>query len=87
MSKLGLPGKSGDFELMRMSDNLHGLIIKSASAPEIREVALTEGMSTLQSSGWAQVKRERAYQPGRGGEICRYFCRRNGHRDQRSRRF
>ena len=42
---------------MRMSDNLHGLIIKSASAPEIREVALTEGMSTLQSSGWAQVKR------------------------------
>ena len=54
---LGYRGRVGIFELMRMSDNLHGLIIKSASAPEIREVALTEGMSTLQSSGWAQVKR------------------------------
>jgi len=54
---LGYRGRVGIFELMRMSDALHGLIIKSASAPEIREVALAEGMSTLQSSGWSQVKR------------------------------
>ena len=54
---LGYRGRVGIFELMRMSDNLHGLIIKSSSAPEIRQVALTEGMTTLQSSGWSQVKR------------------------------
>ena len=43
--------------MMRMTDDIHGLIIKSASAPEIREVALTQGMTTLQQSGWAQIKR------------------------------
>jgi type II secretory ATPase GspE/PulE/Tfp pilus assembly ATPase PilB-like protein len=32
-------------------------VIKSASAPDIREVALREGMSTLQGSGWNQIKR------------------------------
>jgi type IV pilus assembly protein PilB len=42
---------------MRMSDPIHSLVIKSASAPEIREIALNEGMSTLQSSGWNQIKR------------------------------
>jgi len=54
---LGFRGRVGIFELMRMSDDIHGLIIKSASAPEIREVALTQGMTTLQESGWAQIKR------------------------------
>ena len=47
----------GIFELMRMSDSIHSLVIKSASAPDIREVALKEGMSTLQGSGWQQIKR------------------------------
>jgi general secretion pathway protein E len=54
---LGFHGRVGIFELMRMSDDIHGLIIKSASAPEIREVALTQGMTTLQESGWTQIKR------------------------------
>ena len=54
---LGYRGRVGIFELMRMSDAIHGLVIKSASAPDIREVALEEGMSTLQGSGWAQIKR------------------------------
>ena len=40
-----------------MSDDIHSLIIKSASAPEIREVALRQGMTTLQESGWSQIKR------------------------------
>jgi type II secretory ATPase GspE/PulE/Tfp pilus assembly ATPase PilB-like protein len=40
-----------------MSDPIHNLVIKSASAPDIREVALQEGMSTLQGSGWRQIKR------------------------------
>ena len=54
---LGYRGRVGIFELMRMSDAIHGLVIKSASAPDIREIALQEGMSTLQGSGWSQIKR------------------------------
>lgn len=54
---LGYRGRVGIFELMRMSDSIHSLVIKNASAPDIREVALTEGMSTLQGSGWQQIKR------------------------------
>ena len=55
MSKLGI--WSGRYlELMKMSDSIHSLVIKSASAPDIREVALEEGMSTLQGSGWAQIE-------------------------------
>ena len=54
---LGYRGRVGIFELMRMSDPIHSLVIKSASAPDIREVALQEGMSTLQGSGWNQIKR------------------------------
>ena len=54
---LGYRGRVGIFELMRMSDSIHSLVIKNASAPDIREVALAEGMSTLQGSGWQQIKR------------------------------
>jgi len=54
---LGYRGRVGIFELMKMSDSIHSLVIKSASAPDIREVALEEGMSTLQGSGWSQIKR------------------------------
>ena len=54
---LGYRGRVGIFELMKMSDSIHSLVIKSASAPDIREVALQEGMSTLQETGWAQIKR------------------------------
>jgi type II secretory ATPase GspE/PulE/Tfp pilus assembly ATPase PilB-like protein len=54
---LGYRGRVGIFELMRMSDEIHSLVIKSASAPDIREIALGEGMSTLQGSGWQQIKR------------------------------
>ena len=54
---LGYRGRVGIFELMKMSDSIHSLVIKTASAPDIREVALREGMSTLQSSGWSQIKR------------------------------
>ena len=54
---LGYRGRVGIFELMRMSDQIHGLVINNASAPDIREIALEEGMSTLQGSGWEQIKR------------------------------
>ena len=54
---LGFRGRVGIFELMRMSDTLQSMIIKNSSAPEIRQLALSEGMTTLQQSGWIQVKR------------------------------
>ena len=54
---LGYRGRVGIFELMRMSDAIHSMVIKNASAPDIREIALEEGMSTLQETGWAQIKR------------------------------
>ena len=40
-----------------MSDAIHSMLIKNASAPDIRYIALEEGMSTLQETGWAQIKR------------------------------
>jgi len=54
---LGFRGRVGIFELMRMSDTIQSMIIKNASAPEIRQLALSEGMTTLQQSGWIQIKR------------------------------
>lgn len=54
---LGYRGRVGIFELMKMSDAIHSMVIKNASAPDIREIALEEGMSTLQETGWAQIKR------------------------------
>jgi general secretion pathway protein E len=54
---LGFRGRVGIFELMRMSDSIQSMIIKNSSAPEIRQLALSEGMTTLQQSGWIQVKR------------------------------
>ncbi|MFP6854667.1 MAG: ATPase, T2SS/T4P/T4SS family, partial [Opitutales bacterium] len=53
---LGYRGRVGLFEIMHVTDAMHGLIINNASAPEIRKVALTEGMTTLQCNGWEQIK-------------------------------
>ena len=49
-------------------------IIKSASAPEIREVALTQGMTTLQESGWAQMQRGLT-SLSEVVQVRGYFCR------------
>jgi len=54
---LGFRGRVGLFELLRVEDAIHELIIQRASAREIRHAALKRGMSTLQSCGWEQVKR------------------------------
>lgn len=54
---LGYRGRVGIFEILRMSDAIHEQIVKRSSAWEIRQVAEKLGMSTLQRSGWEQVKR------------------------------
>ena len=50
-------GRVGIFEIMPMSDGIHSLVIKNAAAPDIRRVAIEEGMRSLQLSGWEQIKR------------------------------
>ena len=54
---LGYRGRVGIFEIMPMSDAIHSLVIKNAAAPDIRRVAIGEGMRSLQLSGWEQIKR------------------------------
>jgi general secretion pathway protein E len=54
---LGYRGRVGIFEIMPMSDAIHSLVIKNATAPDIRRVAINEGMRSLQLSGWEQIKR------------------------------
>lgn len=52
---LGYRGRVGLFEILRVDDSIHELIVQKRSAREIRQVALQHGMTTLQSSGWEQV--------------------------------
>lgn len=54
---LGYRGRVGIFEIMPMSDAIHSLVIKNAAAPDIRRIAIEEGMRSLQLSGWEQIKR------------------------------
>ncbi len=53
----GYRGRIGLFELLRINEEIHELIVQKASARDIRQVALRYGMNTLQGSGWSQVKR------------------------------
>lgn len=52
---LGFRGRVGLFEILRVDDHIHDLIVNKQSAREIREVALQHGMTTLQGSGWKQA--------------------------------
>lgn len=52
----GYFGRIGIFEVMTNNDALHELIVKKATAREMREVAVEQGMRTLQACGWEQVK-------------------------------
>jgi type II secretory ATPase GspE/PulE/Tfp pilus assembly ATPase PilB-like protein len=52
---LGYRGRVGLFELLRVNEAIHELIVHKASARDIREVALAAGMQSLQSCGWHHV--------------------------------
>ena len=54
---LGYKGRIGVFEILNISEEIHRAIIKNQSSDEIKEIALREGMRTLQQSAWNQVKR------------------------------
>lgn len=55
--KLGYKGRVGIFEILRVTDEIHDLITAHESAKKIREVALKQGMRSLQECGWEHVKR------------------------------
>ncbi|MDR1498290.1 MAG: GspE/PulE family protein [Puniceicoccales bacterium] len=54
---IGYKGRVGIFEILPVSEAVHYQIVNRASAREIHEQALKEGMRTLQACGWEQVKR------------------------------
>jgi len=51
----GYHGRVGLFEILRIEDRLHDLIVQRESARQIRKVAVDGGMSTLEHAGWKQV--------------------------------
>ena len=53
---LGFRGRVGLFEILRINDQIHEMVVKQMSAGEIRRVATEHGMVSLQESGWNQVK-------------------------------
>ncbi len=53
---LGYRGRVGVFEILRVGEHLHDLIVRRESARAIRKVALEHGMLTLGQSGWKQVR-------------------------------
>ncbi|MDR0536292.1 MAG: GspE/PulE family protein [Puniceicoccales bacterium] len=50
-------GRVGIFEILPVSEPIHDQIVGRASAREIHEQALRDGMRTLQRCGWEQVRR------------------------------
>jgi type II secretory ATPase GspE/PulE/Tfp pilus assembly ATPase PilB-like protein len=55
--QLGYRGRLGLFEILRVDEHYHDLIVGRESARAIRKLGLEQGMRTLEGSGWMQVKR------------------------------
>jgi general secretion pathway protein E len=53
---IGYRGRIGMFEILRVDDALHELIVQRASSRVIRQAALRNGMRSLMQSGWEQIK-------------------------------
>jgi len=52
----GYQGRIGLFEILRVDDRLHDLIVAESSSREIRRKAVSQGMRTLEESGWRIVR-------------------------------
>jgi type II secretory ATPase GspE/PulE/Tfp pilus assembly ATPase PilB-like protein len=52
----GYSGRVGLYEILRVDDHLHELIVERASSREVRKKALQHGMRPLEESGWNLVK-------------------------------
>jgi len=53
---MGYRGRVGIYEILRIGEHLHDLIVRRESARAIRKVGLEHGMQTLGQSGWKQVR-------------------------------
>jgi type II secretory ATPase GspE/PulE/Tfp pilus assembly ATPase PilB-like protein len=53
---LGFRGRVGVFEILRVEDKLHDLIVQRESARAIRKAAVDAGMDPLETAGWNQVR-------------------------------
>jgi type IV pilus assembly protein PilB len=52
----GMKGRIGIFEVMQVTDEIRKLILNRASAAEIKELGVKQGMKTLQMSGEEKVR-------------------------------
>jgi general secretion pathway protein E len=52
----GYRGRIGIFEIFRINDELHELVLQRESTRTLTQVARKHGMRTLQQSGWEKVK-------------------------------
>ena len=52
----GYRGRVGLFEVMMVSDDIRELILSGASALEIKEKAIEQGMITLRKSGLSKIR-------------------------------
>ena len=50
----GYRGRSGIYEMLRMTEELRSLTLRKAPGHEIRQHAIASGMSTLRQDGWAK---------------------------------
>jgi type IV pilus assembly protein PilB len=54
-NNIGYKGRIGVYEIMEVSHDLQNVIAREASADDIKEAALAEGMNTLRMSATANV--------------------------------
>lgn len=52
----GYSGRVGIYEILRVDEHLHDLIVERASSRAVRKKALERGMRPLEESGWILVK-------------------------------
>jgi type II secretory ATPase GspE/PulE/Tfp pilus assembly ATPase PilB-like protein len=52
----GFRGRTGIFELVRVTDALRDAITRQASRAEVRELAEREGFVSMRADGWRKVR-------------------------------
>ena len=52
----GYRGRMGIFEIMPIDDSIRDLVLRLASAGEIRKVAVENGMTSLRTDGWRMIR-------------------------------
>lgn len=52
----GYLGRTGIFELLQVSDVIRSMIVKRRPSYEIKQQAISEGMTTLRDDGWLKIR-------------------------------